>query len=755
MRHFLRSLPFLSALSLVACASGTAADASGTTSSGSTGGSGGLDAGQSGPCGVDCSQIQTPQCTVSVCNTGQALGALNTCVVVPSADGVACDDGLFCTTGDVCTSGTCVGGAPNDCGMTAAPCSSIACSEGSKSCSVTPLADGVACTPTDLCQSDGVCQSKVCVGTPKDCSFSPLTECNTVTCDPTTGACMATPDSSHDGTSCVLTGDLCSVGKACMSGQCAGGSPRDCSALDVACQVGVCDGTTGLCGSTPAQVGAACSQGVQVCQVGACDVKGNCTASAAPDGSACNDHDACTSPDTCTGGACAGAAVAGCLLYLHEGFETCPDGWTLGGDWQCGTPVAPSPVTPHTGTGCLATQLDGLYHDNQTFAACTASSPPIDLTKATSPQVAFWAWVDTEGGTFDGWNLKVSTDGGQTFTEVTKVTPIYPLTIAGQPAWGGNLSAAGWQSYTADLTAYAGQSILLQLGFRSDPATVFPGVYIDDITVAEPAQIPLYITTSTPLVNGYAEQDYAVPIAKIGGSSSPVWSLDPGGTNAGWLSIDPASGVLSGRPTAANVGAVSVTVHVAESTLPSNFAEQTYTFEIKPNVYYTSFEGPCPDGWTLTGDWQCGAPTNATGPATAYVGTQCLGTGMSQDYSNNDTWAGTTATSPPIVLPGVQAQTLSFRMWVDTEGSAYDGVNLEISTDGGVTFAVLTSVTPTYPLTIAGEAAWGGHQAALGWQLVQADLTPYTAMTIVLRFGFQSDFSDTYTGVFIDDFLVE
>jgi hypothetical protein len=145
---------------------------------------------------------------------------------------------------------------------------------------------------------------------------------------------------------------------------------------------------------------------------------------------------------------------------------------------------------------------------------------------------------------------------------------------------------------------------------------------------------------------------------------------------------------------------------------------------------------------------------NPAGPATAYVGTQCIGTGMIHDYSNNDTYAGTTATSPPITLPG-QPQTLTFRMWVDTEGGLYDGFNLAISVDGGVTYSVVDTVIPQYPLVIAGEPAWGGHQAALGWQLVQADLTPYTGMTILLRFGFRSDASDTYAGAFLDDFLIE
>src|SRR5690606_24338090 len=49
------------------------------------------------PCGQDCTQIATPQCFVGECNTGQHPGPVNSCVVVPSAEGESCDDGQFCT----------------------------------------------------------------------------------------------------------------------------------------------------------------------------------------------------------------------------------------------------------------------------------------------------------------------------------------------------------------------------------------------------------------------------------------------------------------------------------------------------------------------------------------------------------------------------------------------------------------------------------------------------------------------------------
>ena len=93
-------------------------------------------------------------------------------------------------------------------------------------------------------------------------------------------------------------------------------------------------------------------------------------------------------------------------------------------------------------------------------------------------------WVDTEGSVYDGANLKVSTDN-MTFTQVMSVTPAYNITIGGEQAWGGRQSASGWQLFTADLTAYAGQMVYLRYAFRTDTSVVYPGVYIDDIFIAD------------------------------------------------------------------------------------------------------------------------------------------------------------------------------------------------------------------------------------------------------------------------------
>jgi hypothetical protein len=759
----MRDLRDLLALGLLIAAAGTSGGCScgeGTIpdfGGGGQGGEGG-EGGEGGtidlPCGIDCAAIVTPACTVSVCNTGQELGPINTCVVVAAPTGTACDDGVFCTMDDFCDAGQCTGGPPNDCGLPKSPCEAILCTESTQTCSVAPVNDGTACTPSNLCEIDGVCQVGQCVGEPKDCGLSPLSECNEVSCDPATGQCVGEPDVFKDNLPCVLTGDPCQVDKACQAGECVGGVPKDCSAFDVACEIGACQPDTGICVPMTAPEGSSCGLGITVCQEGFCDAQGECKASAAPDGTDCNDHDSCTAAEECVAGACAGASpVAGCTLYFKDGFETCPGGWTLGGDWECGSPQIVGPPTAKAGLNVLATKVAAVYSVNQSFNTAVADSAPIDLTTATSPQLSFWVWEHTEGGSFDGWNLKISTNGGTTYVPVTTVSPPYPLTVGGQPSWGGDNSAAGWRNYQADLTAFAGQTVRLRFAFRSDAATVFPGVYLDDVFVAEPQENPLYVTT-TSIPDLYVGMPLSVPLAKNGGTAGSVWSLLPGGTNDAWLSLDPATGVLSGTPTASEVGPVTFSVRVQEPGLPSNYDERTFTFDVDYASYYSSFEGLCPAGWTLTGTWQCGVPSNV-GPPSAFVGTQVIATRVAANYFNSQTYTGATATSPSIDLSGSPFPTLTWRMWVETEGGTFDGVNLKISTDGGATYTVLDTVSPPYPLTIAGEPAWGGFQQGLGWQVFQANLAAYVGQVVRLRFSFRSDSSGSAPGIYVDDFLVQ
>ncbi len=744
------------ALAASACATGETTDIGGGTPDGGGGGEAGSasgtggDGGSTGPCAVDCGAIETPQCQIGQCNlqTGQ-------CEVVADDDGSTCDDGLFCTVDDTCSAGQCVGGPQNDCSLTADECELITCDEQSQSCSLASVPNGEACTPTDLCQSGGTCTNGLCTGTPKDCFFSPVpNECHESICNPQTGDCEPVVDPNAQGQPCAGSGDLCMDNKTCDNGgNCLGGTPKDCSHLTVGCTNGVCDANNGLCIGDPVAPGGACFDGVPACNTGTCDNNSNCVPSPVANGTACDDYNACTTGDLCTNGTCGGTAVTNCTTYFEEYFDTScpPGGWTVNPDWECGVPTS-GPSSVVSGTSCLATILAGDYNNNLTYAQAYAETPPIDLSSATEPVLLLQAWINTEGSSYDGWNVKVSTDGGQTFNVLNTVEPAYNLNIESEACWGGDLSSLGWQQVTANLTAFVGGQVILRMSMRTDGSVTDPGVYIDDVQVIEASEIPITITSTSPLSNAYVGYAYSQNVQRTGGSSGAAWSIT-GGTNIGWLSINAATGELYGNPQNGDAGPVSVDVHVEEGSVPTNFDDATLTFDVAQALFFEDFEGTCPNGWTLGGDWQCGTPTQV-GPSSAFSGVQCLGTQLASDYNMNQAWATATASSPAINLAGTTAPQLSAWAWMNTEGSTYDGANLKISTDGGQTYTLYPTPVPAYTLTIDNESAWGGDESSLGWQEITADLTSFAGQTIHVQVAFRSDGSFEYPGVYIDEVLV-
>ncbi len=309
------------------------------------------------PCAMDCSTIQTQSpCLKAVCNTGMYQGAVGTCVVVPN-DGASCDDGQFCTTKDTCMNGTCVGGPPNDCGMTPPACSKVTCDETAKACTAIDdpaQEEGDVHSRRSLIGRAPSALSGACVGTAKDCSFDPDAECNIVACDPTSGDCkMSGPDASKNGTDCQYTGNLCNDGKTCLAGMCQGGTPKDCSSLTHDCVVGECTTTNGMCTATPIPAGGMCASATDACNQGICDTMGDCNPMQLANGTACNNHNACMSNDQCSGGMCLGTPITGCKSYYVESFETCPARWTLTGDWQCSIPTAVGPPAAEQGQRCV------------------------------------------------------------------------------------------------------------------------------------------------------------------------------------------------------------------------------------------------------------------------------------------------------------------------------------------------------------------------------------------------------------------
>src|SRR5687768_1375719 len=202
-----------------ACAEGTVTEQPGSGGDGGVGATGGAPSGGSGGdgdlCEVDCESINAPLCLKSVCNEGQYIGPVGSCVVVNEDAGVACDDGQFCTVDSSCNGeGDCLAGPTiNDCGMEPATCQQVTCNEDSDSCMLSPVGNGQFCTPTDLCLVNATCINGSCSGgTPKDCFFAPVpNECWVAVCNPADGQCTPQPNASAQGQPCADLGDLCTV----------------------------------------------------------------------------------------------------------------------------------------------------------------------------------------------------------------------------------------------------------------------------------------------------------------------------------------------------------------------------------------------------------------------------------------------------------------------------------------------------------------------------------------------------------------
>jgi hypothetical protein len=271
---------------------------------------------------VDCSGLDD-ECNVGVCNPTNG-----SCEAAPINEGLGCNDGDLCTDGDMCSAGTCEGSAV-DCTGLDDTCVIGACNPSTGSCETLPANEGGACDDGDNCTINDACTSGVCEAEPLDCSGLD-DACNIGGCNETLGACEAAP--ANEGGSCDDF-DPCTENDTCAGGTCAG-TPKDCSALDSACTVGVCNETSGVCESQPANEGNACNDGDlctildacttglcvgtlqdcsgldDACNVGVCNPgSGICESAPANEGNTCDDGDLCTTLDACTNGLCAGSPV--------------------------------------------------------------------------------------------------------------------------------------------------------------------------------------------------------------------------------------------------------------------------------------------------------------------------------------------------------------------------------------------------------------------------------------------------------------
>lgn len=120
------------------------------------------------------------------------------------------------------------------------------------------------------------------------------------------------------------------------------------------------------------------------------------------------------------------------------------------------------------------------------------------------------------------------------------------------------------------------------------------------------------------------------------------------------------------------------------------------------------------------------------------------------EYENRrDKWM----ISSPIALSDTLPIRLRFRHWYAME--VEDGGNLQISTNGGATWNVLTPFSG-YPSSnvVDGQPGYTGTSGGQ-WKSVTTDLDAYADMTIQIAFRFTSDTTSVKEGWYIDDIYIE
>lgn len=183
-----------------------------------------------------------------------------------------------------------------------------------------------------------------------------------------------------------------------------------------------------------------------------------------------------------------------------EDFETTNGGYVGSGTptvvWEWGTPTqSTGPSSAHSGVKVWGTDLDANYP-----ASCNNKlDTPLFVVPAYA-ELTFWHWYDTEAS-YDGANIKISTDGGATWTVLTPLNgytgtansanPLYP-----EPIWTGHVQKY-WEEETVDLSAYNGMEVKIRFHFGSDTSVQYPGWFIDDVGI-----------TSSTWVNEYNQTQY-------------------------------------------------------------------------------------------------------------------------------------------------------------------------------------------------------------------------------------------------------
>lgn len=182
----------------------------------------------------------------------------------------------------------------------------------------------------------------------------------------------------------------------------------------------------------------------------------------------------------------------------------------------------------------------------------TTLTREFDLTGLTTARLDYWAWWAIEKD-YDFAYLVVSPDNGATWTilqtpSCTEEDPTGNSFGCGYNDNSGGGTQAEWVEESVDLSAYAGQKILVRFEYITDDAVTRPGFLVDDISIPELSYAEDFESGEGGWDGaGFVRMDNALPqtfVAQVihKGSPTTVTRLPLDDANTGTITLTLASG---------------------------------------------------------------------------------------------------------------------------------------------------------------------------------------------------------------------
>ena len=295
---------------------------------------------------------------------------------------------------------------------------------------------------------------------------------------------------------------------------------------------------------------------------------------------------------------------------LDEGFEGTfpPTDWTVtddeyGDGWSQDNGSTHGPNSVAEGSFAAMADIYNMY-----YTSANLTSPSLDLTTLTTPQLRFWWQCKTGYGDDPNLTVKISIDGGTNWSE-----------LYNQDADG---VADSWIEVVLDLSTYSSEtSVIVDFIATSDYGSY--NLFVDKVTVDSAPTEPIMVLSTYSIDFGNVGAEVGketvsekVYVSNNGGGTlnitdftlsstdisvdSTSLTVEPGIIDSFIVTLAPTTtGVFTGKVTIASNDAVSTdTIAVTATVIPAGYVVESFEDDFPPQswarVGYTS---SYLDGW--------------------------------------------------------------------------------------------------------------------------------------------------------------